>query len=89
MHPNIFANGIDVLDKKKRKKDVSFLLHKALVFLPCTYSRDHIFIGLSVCVAASVPWLDLVVSLLGAVKMSVLALMAPAVLDMASHWNDT
>ena len=55
------------------------------------YSRDHLFIGLtlSVCVAASVPWLDLVVSLLGAVKMSVLALMAPAVLDMASHWNDT
>ena len=33
--------------------------------------------------AAAVPWLDLVVSLLGAVKMSTLAIMAPALIDSA------
>ena len=33
--------------------------------------------------AAAVPYLDLVVSLLGAVKMSVLAIMAPALIDSA------
>eukprot|EP00095_Tigriopus_kingsejongensis_P012186 maker-scaffold521_size146803-snap-gene-0.10 protein:Tk12186 transcript:maker-scaffold521_size146803-snap-gene-0.10-mRNA-1 annotation:"proton-coupled amino acid transporter 4" len=37
--------------------------------------------------AATVPWLDLVVSLLGAVKMSTLAIMAPALIDTASHWH--
>lgn len=37
--------------------------------------------------AASVPWLDLLVSLLGAVKMSTLSLMAPALIDSAAHWN--
>jgi hypothetical protein len=35
-----------------------------------------------------VPWLDLVVSLLGAVKMSTLCLMAPALIDVAANWND-
>ena len=37
--------------------------------------------------AATVPWLDLLVSLLGAVKMSTLSLMAPALIDSAAHWN--
>jgi len=38
--------------------------------------------------AATIPWLDLFVSLLGAVKMSVLSLMAPAIIDTASNWNN-
>lgn len=38
--------------------------------------------------AATVPWLDLVVSLLGAVKMSTLAIMAPALIDSASKWPE-
>merc|ERR1712020_470839 len=38
--------------------------------------------------AATVPWLDLFVSLLGAVKMSTLSLMAPAIIDTASNWNE-
>ena len=38
--------------------------------------------------AATVPWLDLLVSLLGAVKMSTLSLMAPALIDSAAHWNE-
>lgn len=38
--------------------------------------------------AATVPWLDLFVSLLGAVKMSVLSLMAPAIIDTASNWKN-
>ena len=47
-----------------------------------------IFIGIiSVGMAATVPWLDLLVSLLGAVKMSTLSLMAPALIDSAAHWN--
>merc|ERR1719445_2138095 len=37
--------------------------------------------------AATVPWLDLLVSLLGAIKMSTLSLMAPALIDSAAHWN--
>ena len=37
--------------------------------------------------AATVPWLDLLVSLLGAVKMSTLSLMAPALIDSAAHWS--
>eukprot|EP00088_Acartia_fossae_P007143 TRINITY_DN13325_c0_g1_i1.p1 TRINITY_DN13325_c0_g1~~TRINITY_DN13325_c0_g1_i1.p1 ORF type:complete len:518 (-),score=24.62 TRINITY_DN13325_c0_g1_i1:787-2340(-) len=37
--------------------------------------------------AATVPWLDLLVSLLGAIKMSTLSLMAPALIDSTAHWN--
>ena len=37
--------------------------------------------------AVTVPWLDLLVSLLGAVKMSTLAIMIPAVIDIASDWE--
>ena len=37
--------------------------------------------------AATVPWLDLLVSLLGAIKMSTLSLMAPALVDSSAHWN--
>jgi hypothetical protein len=35
-----------------------------------------------------VPWLDLIVALLGAVKMSTLSIMAPAIIDSASNWSD-
>lgn len=38
--------------------------------------------------AATVPWLDLVVALLGAVKMSTLSIMAPAIIDTASNWSN-
>ena len=38
--------------------------------------------------AATVPWLDLLVSLLGAIKMSTLSLMAPALIDTATNWNN-
>jgi len=38
--------------------------------------------------AATVPWLDLFVSLLGAVKMSTLSIMAPALIDTASNWDN-
>ena len=43
---------------------------------------------LVIALAATVPWLDLFVSLLGAVKMSTLSIMAPALIDLASNWND-
>ena len=42
---------------------------------------------IAVGMAATVPWLDLLVSLLGAVKMSTLSLMAPALIDSAAHWT--
>merc|ERR1711892_469556 len=42
---------------------------------------------LTLGMAATVPWLDLLVSLLGAIKMSTLSLMAPASVDSAAHWN--
>lgn len=42
---------------------------------------------LTFALAATVPWLDLLVALLGAVKMSTLSLMAPALIDSAAHWN--
>ena len=38
--------------------------------------------------AATVPWLDLFVSLVGSIKMSTLSLMAPALIDTASNWGD-
>ena len=41
----------------------------------------------AVGLAATVPWLELLVSLLGAIKMSTLSLMAPAIIDSAAHWN--
>jgi len=47
-------------------------------------------IGLNVFtlgMAATVPWLDLLVSLLGAIKMSTLSLMAPALIDAAANWS--
>ena len=34
------------------------------------------------------PWLDLFVSLLGSVKMSTLSLMAPAIIDTATNWDN-
>ena len=43
---------------------------------------------IAVLLAATVPWLDLFVSLLGSVKMSTLSLMAPAIIDTASNWHD-
>ena len=43
---------------------------------------------LSVALAATVPWLDLFVALLGAVKMSTLSIMAPALIDTASNWDN-
>merc|ERR1711953_105246 len=42
---------------------------------------------LTLGLAATVPWLELLVSLLGAIKMSTLSLMAPALIDSAAHWN--
>jgi len=42
---------------------------------------------LTIGLSATVPWLDLLVSLLGAVKMSTLSLMAPALLDSAANWH--
>jgi len=42
---------------------------------------------LTLALAATVPWLDLLVSLLGAVKMSTLSLMAPALIDSSANWN--
>merc|ERR1711892_394519 len=42
---------------------------------------------LTLGMAATVPWLDLLVSLLGAIKMSTLSLMAPALVDSSAHWN--
>ena len=41
-----------------------------------------------VALAATVPWLDLFVSLLGSIKMSTLSLMAPAIIDTATNWDD-
>ncbi len=41
-----------------------------------------------VALAATVPWLELVVALLGAVKMSTLSIMAPAIIDTATNWAD-
>ena len=38
--------------------------------------------------AATVPWLDLFVSLIGSIKMSTLSLMAPAIIDTATNWSD-
>ena len=51
--------------------------------LRCRLNSDIAAVGL----AATVPWLELLVSLLGAIKMSTLSLMAPALIDSAAHWN--
>ena len=42
---------------------------------------------LTVCLAATVPWLDLLVSLVGAVTMSAQSIMIPAIIDTAAYWN--
>merc|ERR1712150_29196 len=39
-------------------------------------------------IAATSERLDLFVALIGAVKMSALSLMAPAIIDTASNWDD-
>ena len=62
-----------------------------LLFLEKIYSFVISFINIyfyiSVALAATIPWLDLFVALLGSVKMSVLSLMAPALIDTASNWH--
>ena len=42
---------------------------------------------LTVSLAATVPWLDLLVSLVGAIIMSTQSIMIPAIIDTAAHWN--
>ena len=42
---------------------------------------------LTVCLAATVPWLDLLVSLIGAIVISIFMIMIPAIIDTAAHWN--
>lgn len=50
---------------------------------------SRIFINVfTFALAATVPWLDLFVALLGAVKMSTLSIMAPALIDTASNWSN-
>ena len=43
---------------------------------------------ITVALAATVPWLDLFVSLFGSIKITMLSLMAPAVIDTATNWED-
>jgi hypothetical protein len=55
------------------------------VHTPSIYITEFAAAVVTVCVylvglAATVPWLELLVSLLGAVKMSTLSLMAPALI---------
>ena len=59
-----------------------FYVHKIL------YNNFILQISVTVALAATVPWLDLVVALLGAVKMSTLSIMAPAIIDTASNWSN-
>ena len=42
---------------------------------------------LTVLLAATVPWLELLVSLVGAVTMSSQSIMLPAIIDTAAHCN--
>jgi len=52
------------------------------------YSLRFVLNVFTFALAATVPWLDLFVSLLGAVKMSTLSIMAPALIDTASNWDN-
>jgi len=57
------------------------------MYLPVEYATRILITVFTLGLAASVPYLDLLVSLLGAVKMSTLSLMAPALIDSSAHWN--
>jgi len=57
-------------------------------YSPTEYLTRVILNVITFALAATVPWLELVVALLGAVKMSTLSIMAPAIIDTASNWNN-
>ena len=55
---------------------------------PYAEFSTRVFVNLfTLGLAATIPWLELLVSLLGAIKMSTLSLMAPSIIDSAAHWN--
>ena len=57
-------------------------------YSPMEYLTRVILNVITFALAATVPWLELVVALLGAVKMSTLSIMAPAIIDTASNWSN-
>ena len=65
----------------------AFFRHCSVAYIYITYIYFYHFLPI-VALAATVPWLELVVALLGAVKMSTLSIMAPAIIDTASNWSN-
>merc|ERR1711892_1258873 len=73
---------MDIIGPNIIKPNVSDRMYPAVEFM------TRVFLNvLTLGMAATVPWLDLLVSLLGAIKMSTLSLMAPALVDSSAHWN--
>jgi len=73
---------IDIIDRNIMSKLCGWKYEAADIFVRTMLNT------LTFGLAATIPWLDLFVSLLGAVKMSVLSLMAPAIIDTASNWKN-
>jgi len=73
---------IDIIDRNIMSKLSGWKYEAADIFVRTMLNT------LTFGLAATIPWLDLFVSLLGAVKMSVLSLMAPAIIDTASNWKN-
>ncbi|XP_023344937.1 proton-coupled amino acid transporter 1 isoform X1 [Eurytemora carolleeae] len=57
------------------------------LYMPAEYTTRILLNVFTLGLAATVPWLDLLVSLLGAVKMSTLSLMAPALIETSANWS--
>jgi len=73
---------MDIIGPNIIKPNVSNRMYPFVEFM------TRVFLNvLTLGMAATIPWLDLLVSLLGAIKMSTLSLMAPALVDSAAHWN--
>jgi len=73
---------MDIIGPNIIKPNVSDIMYPFVEFM------TRVFLNvLTLGMAATVPWLDLLVSLLGAIKMSTLSLMAPALVDSSAHWN--
>lgn len=73
---------IDIIDRNIMSKLCGWKYEAADIFVRTMLNT------LTFGLAATIPWLDLFVALLGAVKMSVLSLMAPAIIDIASNWKN-
>lgn len=89
------------LEKNRYKTIYEYLIRTLLVIICCKYVlqllkislgniKFHIttiFVFILVCLAVAVPYIDLFISLFGALCLSALGLAFPAIIDTSTYWD--